>query len=64
MAHALKTVPVQEPAPPAGVVQSAGGWMFDEFAQGAGIQTLGLEDKVPEAPTSEERSGILDLFRR
>jgi penicillin-binding protein 1A len=64
MAHALKAVPVQEPTPPAGVVQSGGGWMYDEFAQGAGVQTLGLEDKVPEAATSEERSGILDLFRR
>ena len=64
MAHALKTVPVQEPSPPPGVVQSGGGWMYEEFAQGAGVQTLGLEDKVPEAPTSEERNGILDLFRR
>ena len=64
MAHALKSVPVQEPSPPPGVVQSGGGWVFDEFAQGAGVQTLGLEDKVPEAPNSEERNSILDLFRR
>ena len=64
MNYALRTVPVQELAPPPGVVQSAGGWMFEEFAQGAGVQTLGLEDKVPEAPNSEERNSILDLFRR
>ena len=38
--------------------------MFEEFAQGTGVQTLGLEDKVPEAPNSEERNSILDLFRR
>jgi penicillin-binding protein 1A len=62
MSHALKNVPVQEITPPAGVVESAGTWMYSEFAQGAGIQ--GLEDKVPVAPTSEERNSILDLFRR
>jgi penicillin-binding protein 1A len=64
MAHALKGVPLQEPAPPEGVVESAGGWMFREYAQGAGVQSLGLEDVVPAAPSSEERNSILDLFRR
>jgi penicillin-binding protein 1A len=64
MGHALKNVPVQEIPPPEGVVQSAGGWMYPEFAQGAGVQALGLEDKVPSPPTTEERNGILDLFRR
>jgi penicillin-binding protein 1A len=49
---------------PVGVVQSGGGWMYDEFAHGAGVQNLGLEDKVPEAPSTEERNSILDLFRR
>ena len=64
MSHALKGVPVQEPSAPAGVVQSGGGWMFEEFAHGAGVQTLGLEDQVPAAPSTEERNSILDLFRR
>jgi penicillin-binding protein 1A len=64
MAHALKGVPVQEFSPPPGVVESAGTWMFSEYAQGAGVQTLGLQDAVPAAPTSEERNSILDLFRR
>jgi penicillin-binding protein 1A len=64
MAYALKGVPVKEPAPPEGVVQVAGDWVFDEFAGGRGVASLGLEDKVPEAPNSEERNSILDLFRR
>ncbi|HSQ72255.1 MAG TPA: penicillin-binding protein 1A [Rubrivivax sp.] len=64
MQHALKGVPVQEPAPPEGVVFANGYWSFDEFAQGRGITSVGLEDKIPEAPTIEERRSILDLFRR
>ncbi len=64
MSQALKNVPVQELAPPEGVVQSAGTWMFQEYAEGAGVQNLGLEDVVPAAPTVEERSSILDLFKR
>jgi penicillin-binding protein 1A len=66
MAHALKGVPVKEVhAPAEGVMQNEGGeWSFDEFSQGAGVRSVGLEDKVPEAPTTEERNSILDLFRR
>jgi penicillin-binding protein 1A len=64
MAQALKGVPVQEPAAPPGVMPSGGGWAYEEFTQGAGIQSLGLEDSVPAAPTTEERNSILDLFKR
>jgi len=64
MQHALKGVPVEEPAPPEGVVFAAGHWTFDEFAHGGGIGSVGLDDKIPEAPTVEERRSILDLFRR
>jgi penicillin-binding protein 1A len=64
MQYALKGVPVQDLTPPDGVVQSGNYWMFDEFARGQGVPDLGLEDKIPQAPSSEERSGILDLFRR
>jgi penicillin-binding protein 1A len=64
MQHALKGVPVQELVPPEGVIQSGPYWTFDEFAGGAGVASLGLEDKVPQAPSSEERNSILDLFRR
>jgi penicillin-binding protein 1A len=64
MAHALKGVPVQEPAPPDGVINVGGNWVFDEFGQGGGISSLGLEDKVPQAPSPDERNSILDLFKR
>ena len=64
MSHALKGVPVAELTPPAGVTQVDGDWAFDEFSRGAGVRTLGLEDVLPPAPSSEERSSILDLFRR
>ena len=64
MQHTLRGVPVQALAPPAGVVQSGGYWVFDEFASGGGIASMGLEDTVPHPPSTEERSSILDLFRR
>jgi penicillin-binding protein 1A len=64
MTYALKGVPVRELTPPEGVTQADGDWSFDEFSHGAGVRSLGLEDVVPPAPTSEERNSILDLFRR
>ena len=64
MSHALKGLPPQEYAAPEGVVASAGLWMFDDFAGGGGVHSLGLEDKLPAAPSPEERNSILDLFRR
>jgi penicillin-binding protein 1A len=64
MAHALKGVPVREPTPPEGVVQANGDWSFEEFSGGSGVRSLGLEDVLPPPPTTEERSSILDLFRR
>jgi penicillin-binding protein 1A len=64
MQYALKGVPVEELTPPEGVLQVGGYWMFDEFAHGGGISSVGLEDKIPPAPGDEERKGILDLFRR
>ena len=64
MQHALKGVPVQERTPPQGVVQSGPYWTFEEFSGGRGISSVGLEDKLPEAPSTEERNSILDLFRR
>ena len=64
MQHALKNVPVREIAPPPGVVRVGRYWTFEEFSQGEGITSVGLEDVVPQPPTEEERGSILDLFRR
>jgi penicillin-binding protein 1A len=64
MSVALKNVPVQLYEPPEGVMQSANDWAFDEFGGGRGVSSLGLEDKVPKPPSTEERSSILDLFKR
>jgi penicillin-binding protein 1A len=64
MATALQDVPVQPLTPPEGVVLSQGHWSFDEFTGSRGITAVGLQDRVPDAPSLDERRGILDLFRR
>ena len=65
MRVALKDVPVDKPVPPPGVVQQEDGlWVYEEFANGGGVRSVGLDQLVPETTTPEERSSILDLFRR
>ena len=64
MSTAIKGAPVVENPVPSGVTNIGGLWAFDEFAQGAGVSSLGLEEKAPQAPTEDEKRGILDLFRR
>ena len=63
MAHALKKLPEQPAVVPEGLVQRNGEWVFEEFSGGAGISSVGLADKLPDAPTETERKSILDLFR-
>ena len=63
MTQALKGLAVKEASAPEGVVNVGGDWIYDEYAQGAGVGSLGLEEKTPAPPTEEERKGILDLFR-
>jgi len=64
MRYALNGVPVDKYAVPDGVVNVNDEWFYEEYAQGAGVSSLGLEDKLPTAPNEEERKSILDLFRR
>jgi len=64
MGFALRGVPVTEPAAPEGVVNHGGEWFFEEFTPGTGVSSLGLDDKVPAAPTEEEKKSILDIFKR
>jgi len=70
MEQALKNVPIMEPTAPEGVINSGGEWFFDEYVKGAGISSVGLNDKVEEAgsnaqtlPPSDEKKKILDLFK-
>jgi penicillin-binding protein 1A len=64
MGVALKGVPVAPNKPPEGVVQVGGEWYYQEYAQGQGVSSLGLQDELPIPPTPEERKSILDLFSR
>ncbi|MEO7057327.1 MAG: penicillin-binding protein 1A [Caldimonas sp.] len=64
MSTVLKNVPVAELTPPEGLVNNNGEWYYEEYARGAGVSSLGLEDKSPPPPSDDERNGILDLFRR
>jgi penicillin-binding protein 1A len=70
MQHALKSTPVMEPPVPEGVVNSGGEWYFDEYARGAGVNSLGLSDAnggVPGGgqalPQADEKKSIIDLFK-
>ena len=71
MESALKNLPISELLPPEGVVYAGGEWYYDEFARGAGITSLGLEDKAAgltdpaqaPLPAPEDKKKILDLFR-
>ncbi len=64
MGLALKGVPVQEPKAPPGVINANNEWYYEEYAHGAGVNSLGLAAQAPTPPNEEERKGILDLFRR
>ncbi|MFO1287066.1 MAG: penicillin-binding protein 1A [Rubrivivax sp.] len=66
MQTALRGVPTATLTPPPGVASEGGYWMYEEYTGGRGVTGLGLDDPLPpKAPSStEERSGILDLFRR
>jgi len=68
METALRTLPPAEPLAPEGLVNIGGEWLYDEFAWGGGVSTLGTNtDSTPKTPSSlppsEERNRILDLFR-
>jgi len=63
MAQALKPAPITEIQPPDGVVNVGGDWIYEEYAHGEGVGSLGLDEKAPAPPTEDERKGILDLFR-
>ena len=71
MQQALAHVPVAELAMPEGVVNSGGELFFTEYANKAGVTSLGLDgtsaaqngSQVIQMPPADERKQILDLFR-
>ena len=65
MQHALQNVAVSEPVPPAGLSHENGDWVFFEYSKGAGVTSLGLDNKSgnSELPANDEKKKILDLFR-
>ena len=68
METALRSIPVSEVAVPEGLVNIAGDWVYEEYAKGGAISTLGTgaEASGPSRnanPPAEERNRILDLFR-
>ncbi len=60
METALKGVPVMEATAPEGVLNIGGEWFYDEFARGAGVNSLGLGDPMPEngTPAAAGTAGI------
>ena len=64
MKHALNGVPVEQYPVPDGLVNLGDEWYYEEYTKGAGVASVGLDDKLPSAPDEEERKSILDLFKR
>ena len=64
MKHALNGMPVEQYPVPEGVVNVGDEWFYEEYTKGAGVASVGLDDKLQTAPDEEERKSILDLFKR
>ena len=60
MGYALKGVPVSEPAVPAGVVNVGGEWYFEEYARGAGISSVGMQDAAASPQASPDSQNTLE----
>lgn len=73
MESALKGIPVMSPTVPPGMVQVGSEWFYEEYARGAAVASLGVEEQTPSSPQptptapppspTDERKRILDLFR-
>jgi penicillin-binding protein 1A len=67
MTTALRNAPIEEPAPPDGVVNVGGEWFYEEYTSGTGVRELGPEStdgagSAPAPSTDEEKKGILNMF--
>jgi penicillin-binding protein 1A len=66
MQFALKSLPPQKTTAkaPDGLINAGGEWVYEEYAHGAGVTSLGLDQApAPVAPTEDEKKSILDLFK-
>ena len=67
METALRNLPISEPKPAEGLVQSGGEWFYSEFSGNNGISSLGgnndTSGQADAVQPQEERKRILDLFR-
>ena len=68
METALRSFPVSELPVPGGLVNIGGDWVYEEYAKGGSVTSLGAggdgSGKAQNAlPPAEERNRILDLFR-
>jgi penicillin-binding protein 1A len=66
MQYALKGLPPPKSAAkaPDGLLNVGGEWVYEEYAHGAGVTSLGLDQAPPPiAPTEDEKKSILDLFK-
>lgn len=49
MNYALRGVPVSEPPVPSGIVNVGGEWYYEEYARGAGVSSVGMQDAAAKA---------------
>lgn len=63
MSEALRDTPVMELPVPAGVVNVAGEWYYDNYAPGSGMARIGGGEGEAAPAESDEKRSILDLFR-
>ena len=78
MDYALKGVAVTEYPPPEGIVSINGEWYYNEYAKGAGVSSVGIQQDpaagssagaappgaaIQVLPPSDEKKRILDLFK-
>ena len=67
MSTALRSLPVEEPPVPEGVVNIGGEWFYEEYTPSTGVKEISQDGDDPTQPasgpaTTEEKKGILDLF--
>jgi penicillin-binding protein 1A len=67
MQYALKASPPPAKTAvkaPEGLLNVGNEWVYEEYAHGAGVTSLGLDAApAPTAPTEDEKKSILDLFK-